>query len=99
MCLGSAGAALRMTTHLVLQPLITDQCLTGSGGLRGAGWEHTLHLSLSSRVQEKQQRCRMSRPLLTLGAPQPPFWRRKVELHPPQVGFSASLLSPALSSC
>ena len=32
MCLGSAGVALRMTTHLVLQPLITDQCLTGGGG-------------------------------------------------------------------
>ena len=58
-------------------------------GVGGAGWEHTLHLGLSSRVQEKQQRCRMSHPLLTLGAPQPPFWRRKVELHPPQVGFSA----------
>lgn len=40
--------------------------------------------NLGFEVQEKQQRCRTSHPLLILAAPQPHFWRRKVEPHPPQ---------------
>lgn len=50
---------------------------------------------------QKPQRCLMTRPLLILEAPQPPFWRRKVEPRKPQVGFSApeSLSDPGPVPC